>query len=172
MKIIWAGGRTSPPADQPKCGWEKELCLESDKRGQTNSPQSSVYCKKKTLNNTLYLTLHPFTHWLIHLFHPLISLFIHSFSCSYMHWFIFSFVITDSHTKFASFTCDDVTALYLILIQFRVVVFISKSRGKHCDWSFYCWSGVAGILVHCYHQVTNLLLLSNCLLPKHFISLA
>ena len=33
MRVIWAGGRTNPPLDKPKCGWENELCIEQDRQG-------------------------------------------------------------------------------------------------------------------------------------------
>ena len=32
--VIWAGGRTSPPSDKPKCGWDKELLLAEEKKGE------------------------------------------------------------------------------------------------------------------------------------------
>ena len=34
--MIWAGGRTTPPLDKPKCGWENELCVEQEKKGETD----------------------------------------------------------------------------------------------------------------------------------------
>ena len=34
--MIWAGGRTTPPLDKPKCGWENELCVEQEKKGKTD----------------------------------------------------------------------------------------------------------------------------------------
>lgn len=34
MRVIWAGGRTNPPLDKPKCGWENELCIEQDRQGR------------------------------------------------------------------------------------------------------------------------------------------
>ena len=36
MRVIWAGGRTTPPLDKPKCGWENELCVEQEKKGETD----------------------------------------------------------------------------------------------------------------------------------------
>ncbi|XP_078374364.1 atrial natriuretic peptide receptor 3-like [Oculina patagonica] len=33
VRVIWAGGRTNPPLDKPKCGWENELCIEQDRHG-------------------------------------------------------------------------------------------------------------------------------------------
>ncbi|XP_078345063.1 atrial natriuretic peptide receptor 1-like [Oculina patagonica] len=32
VSVIWAGGRTSPPSDKPRCGWDNELCLEEEKK--------------------------------------------------------------------------------------------------------------------------------------------
>ncbi|CAH3159682.1 unnamed protein product [Porites lobata] len=32
VRVIWAGGRTTPPLDKPKCGWENELCVEQEKK--------------------------------------------------------------------------------------------------------------------------------------------
>ena len=34
VSVIWAGGRTSPPSDKPRCGWDKELCLEEEEKGE------------------------------------------------------------------------------------------------------------------------------------------
>ena len=34
VTVIWAGGRTKPPSDKPKCGWENELCLEQERQGK------------------------------------------------------------------------------------------------------------------------------------------
>ena len=34
VRVIWAGGRTNPPLDKPRCGWEKELCLEQGREGK------------------------------------------------------------------------------------------------------------------------------------------
>ena len=34
VSVIWAGGRTRPPSDKPKCGWENELCVEQEKKGK------------------------------------------------------------------------------------------------------------------------------------------
>lgn len=34
VRVIWAGGRTNPPLDKPKCGWENELCIEQDRHGE------------------------------------------------------------------------------------------------------------------------------------------
>lgn len=31
--VIWAGGRTTPPADQPPCGWVNEHCSERAEEG-------------------------------------------------------------------------------------------------------------------------------------------
>jgi len=34
VTVIWAGGRTEPPLDKPRCGWENELCLEQERQGK------------------------------------------------------------------------------------------------------------------------------------------
>ena len=34
VTVIWAGGRTNPPSDKPKCGWENELCSEQERKGK------------------------------------------------------------------------------------------------------------------------------------------
>ena len=46
VSVIWAGGRTSPPSDKPRCGWDKELCLEEEKEGElVASAQTSPFRK-------------------------------------------------------------------------------------------------------------------------------
>lgn len=34
VSVIWAGGRTRPPSDKPRCGWDRELCLEEEKKSK------------------------------------------------------------------------------------------------------------------------------------------
>lgn len=51
MSVIWAGGRTSPPSDKPRCGWDNELCLEEEKKGEivTSTPEKFKLPSRDTL---------------------------------------------------------------------------------------------------------------------------
>ena len=46
VTVIWAGGRTEPPLDKPRCGWENELCLEQERQGKF---LGKMYKKKLSL---------------------------------------------------------------------------------------------------------------------------
>ena len=48
VSVIWAGGRTRPPSDKPRCGWDRELCLEEEKKSKNfvlSLPFKSTSCK-------------------------------------------------------------------------------------------------------------------------------
>ena len=53
VTVIWAGGRTEPPLDKPRCGWENELCLEQERQGKCLEK-----CTRKSCLYCLFLGVH------------------------------------------------------------------------------------------------------------------
>ena len=49
VRVIWAGGRTNPPLDKPKCGWENELCIEQDRQGKTVPSETTLFVRVESL---------------------------------------------------------------------------------------------------------------------------
>lgn len=49
VRVIWAGGRTNPPLDKPKCGWENELCIEQDRQGKYSFNNTSLSILQKRI---------------------------------------------------------------------------------------------------------------------------
>ena len=59
VSVIWAGGRTSPPSDKPRCGWDKELCLEEEEEGKivASTPNETKFSSCHTLLTILRQTV-------------------------------------------------------------------------------------------------------------------
>ena len=61
VSVIWAGDRTSPPSDKPRCGWDKELCLEEEEeeKGEivASTPKETKLSSCHTLQTILRQTV-------------------------------------------------------------------------------------------------------------------